>query len=112
VADSKHGDSAHQQFHRVTGHRLGTEGSRFEILAGPGTGTITEGEHILRRWNCPEWTALIDDSPLTLLACYDGSSGELESLSLDRSLENRWLIWHEPTLPWWWSRRFSARWFA
>jgi SAM-dependent methyltransferase len=79
--------------------RLETQVSRFEVLAGPEAGTVSEGEHVLRRWNWPEWTGLLDDSPFTLLACYDGNSAEFEPLPLDPSLENRWLIWHELALP-------------
>ena len=79
--------------------RLETQVCRFEILSGPGQGTISEGEEVLRRWNFAEWTSLIDDSPFTLRACCDGNSEQRERLPLDRSLENHWLLWHELALP-------------
>ncbi|MHC4091021.1 MAG: SAM-dependent methyltransferase [Planctomycetota bacterium] len=75
--------------------RLETQICRFEVLSGLGAGTVTEDEHILRRWNWAEWTRLIDESPFALVGCYDGNSDERDALPLDQSLQNRWLIWHE-----------------
>jgi hypothetical protein len=79
--------------------RLEKQVCRFEILSGPEAGTVTEAEETLRRWNFAEWAALIDDSAFTLHACYDGNSTEREPLPFDRTLENRWLLWHELALP-------------
>ena len=79
--------------------RLEIQVCQFEILSGPGAGTVTEDEHILRRWDWAEWTALIDESPFALRGSYDGNSNERAPLPLGQSLENRRLVWHELTLP-------------
>ncbi len=77
---------------------LATEVCRFEVLAGPGAGTITEDTLILRQWTWEEWAGLIDTSPFTLVACYDGNTSTREFLPLDGSARNCWLVWHELAL--------------
>lgn len=74
---------------------LDTQYCRFEILDGPGAGSITEDDHIMRRWSWADWSSLVDASAFELRAAYNGSTEAREPLPLDRGLEDAVLTWHE-----------------
>ncbi len=82
------------------GTRCQTERSRFEVLDGPGAGRVVEEDHLQRKWNWPEWQALIAAAPLQQVAAYDaGAPARWQPLPLNDEVEDSHLTWHELVVP-------------
>lgn len=75
--------------------RVETQYSRFEVLAGPGQGTVVTEKHHVRRWNWQEWQALVSASPFQEIAAYDGNVRHRDQLQVGPTLEGKPLVWHE-----------------
>jgi SAM-dependent methyltransferase len=75
--------------------RVATFVSRFEFLSGPEAGRVIENEHPTRIWDHAAWSALIEASPFTQAAAYDGNAAGRPPLSLGPGLEEKLLLWHE-----------------
>lgn len=68
----------------------------FEILSGPGAGTVFEEHHPMHLWDWASWSSLIAESPFEQVAAYDGDTIPARPpLPVDRSLEGARLTWHE-----------------
>jgi len=72
-----------------------TQFSRFEVLSGPGEGTVLEDEHAIRLWDWESWSKLVADTPFTQAAAYDGNSKGRPELELGSGLNTARLTWHE-----------------
>ncbi len=75
-----------------------TEIQRYEVLDGPDAGLVRESEHRLGVRGWEGWRALIDASPFTQTAAYDGNARDRAALPVGAALEDRLLVWQELTL--------------
>jgi SAM-dependent methyltransferase len=75
--------------------RIEIQVSRFEFLDGRDEGKVIEEEHPQRLWDWKSWSELIGDSPFTQVAAYDGRTDGWPEVTLDDSIEDRLLTWHE-----------------
>lgn len=72
-----------------------TQVARFTMLDGPDEGKVYEMDHQVRLWDWASWSALIETSPFTQVAAFDGRTGGRPELALSDAIEDKPLTWHE-----------------
>jgi len=75
--------------------RVEAQVARFELLDGPQKGKVFEEAQRVRLWDWASWSALVEDSPFTQVAAYDGRTDGWPELPLGETLEDKLLAWHE-----------------
>jgi hypothetical protein len=75
--------------------RIEIQTARFEMLSGPDEGKVYAKDQRVRLWDWTSWSALIEASPFTQAAAYDGRTDGWPELPLSDEIEDKLLAWHE-----------------